>query len=1005
MGVVNERARRRMGEGRVKKRSDAWLCALGLFFLATSGARGEDCLRCHGELGLISRKDLLTGLPAVDELGDYAIGLQDRGQLTNYSSNFGNMSDFHVWATTSLHWPAGANDETQYSFGLGLVVAAPGNVVESCLNSTTGLRDWSPAQGSLGGLFSGALRASDETPFLAHSHLPETWPATGWPGPWREEYVTPVANPAFPTRPVPGQFTSDADGFAVFDDHENPRGALGVEVRQTQLSYGRPYAEDLLVWRSIIHNRSDLALDSLFVGYYVAFRPDYDFVDRIGATSTAELGLPFGRANDIFYVWDVNGENDGAWAGNENAPGIPALLVTETPRNMGVTDFHHFQADRKPDLDADQWAVLSSQPDLLADPASFFHSPGGRGRLDAVDEGTLQQAYGEGSRINFFVMSGPFSLAAGDSVVSACAAVLGEGREGPGAPPLDDLVENISQAWDMYWRTRYAGPGAPPQPELHGAALPEGARLWWEAQPSESAADFEGYRVYRSTDGGQSWGDAITDSRGRQAGWVPLATFDRVDDIRGPDPNGPTHLGTDSGLAHSFTDSGLTEGVETWYCVTAYSTGQEDAAQDLHVASLENPLGRSTLDHHLVALMPGAAATDRLFPEDWQELVPESGSCDARVRVENLDPWQQPDADWEVMVRAPLEGDSLLSFHVVNLTSGDTLLARRPLPQAGDAPLSAGPGFRLHVEDALPGVASMGWNSGSPCTFDWWTEHRTGLVNEYPEFVSGADDWRLEILPADQLQRLPVFLYFYTGQDTTARAEPSWAPIRAWRRPSQGGDWLPATLWAEDLRLAFPNLELLSPLGWDLEPGGLAGSRNRTAYESYTDALVLRQDGSLPGGTEMLLKTHNFDWALSAAGDTLRGVAPNAGDIYTILTRKPLREGLRYVFHTQPPQRVTEPAALSVRAVPDPYVVGHEAEGASGGHLLYFTHLPEHCTMRIYTVAGDWVRTLEHDDPTSDTMAWDLRNADRQLVAYGLYIFHVRDRQGREQTGRFMVIR
>lgn len=979
---------------------------LSLFlFMGAKTLQADDCLRCHATLTGVSPKEVRGGLPGIDALGDYAIGLQDRGQLANYSSNFGNMSDFHVWATTSLHWPADANDETQYSFGLGLVVAAPGNVVESCLNSTTGLRDWSPLEGSLGGLFSGELRASDDTPFLAHSHLPETWPATGWPGRWRDEYVTPVPNPAFPTRQVPGQFTSDADVFAAFDDRENPRGPLGVEVRQSQFSYGRPYAEDVLVWRSFIHNRSGQALDSLYVGYYVAFRPDYDFVDRIGTTSTAELGLPFGRPNDIYYVWDVNGENDGAWAGNSRAPGIPALVVTETPGNRGVTDFHHFQADRKPDADADQWAVLSSQPDLLEDPASFFHSPGGRQRLDACDEGTLQQAYGDGSRINFFVMTGPFSLAAGDSVVSACAALLGEGREGPGTPQLDDLAENIGQFWDMYWRTRYAGPGAPPQPELHGTALPEGARLWWEAQPSESAEDFEGYRLYRSTDGGESWGSPITDSRGRQVGWVPLATFDRVDDVRGPDPNGHSHLGNDSGLAYTFTDSGLTEGVETWYCLTAYSTGQEDPDEDLHVASLENPLGRSTLDHHVVALVPGAPAADRLLPEALQLLQPEQGVCDALVALEILDPWELPEAPWELLIREALPGDSVLTFHLLNLQSGDTLLPRQRLPQPGDAPLPAGPGFRLQLADAEAGVASLGWNEGSPCTFDWWTEHRTGLVNEYPEYVSGSDDWRLEILPAEQARELPVFVYFYTGFDTTARATPSHAPIRALRRPAAGGDWVPATLWAEDLRLAFPSLELLSPVGWDLEPGGLACSRNRTAYEAYADALVLRADGSLPGAGEMLLKTQNFDWALDAQGDTLRGVAPQAGDLFTILTKKPLREGLRYTFHTTPPAALSQPPGLAVRVVPDPYVVGHAGEAGTAGHHLFFTHLPEQATVRIYTVAGDWVRTLEHADPSTDTMAWDLRNADRQQVAYGLYIFHVRDRLGREQTGRFMVIR
>lgn len=981
---------------------------LGLVLvLAALAARAEDCRRCHDWLPGLSTKLPRQAGRGTAELGDNAIAVQDRGQLGNYGSNFGDMSDYHVWSAQSLHWPAEANDETHYAFGLGLVVAARDNVVESCMNSIAGIREWTPAAGSLGGLFSGALRATDGTPFLAHSHLPETWPDAGWPGPWRQEYrFVPV--PGSPTRPVPGEFTSDADTWCVFDDRENPRGALGLEVRQSGFSYGRPYADDHVFWRSVIVNRSGQRLDSLYAGYYVAFRPDYDFVDRIGTLSTEELGFPYGQAHDVVYVWDVNATGDGAWAGNGSPPGIPALLVTETPDNLGLTDFHWFTSDQRPQTDEEQWAVISSQPDLVEEPGRWFHSPGGRGRLDSCDEGEQNQAFGEGNRLNFLLMSGPFSLDPGDSAVSACAAVLGEGGSTPGVPDLADLRDNLADAWDMYWRTCYSGPGAPPVPQVGGRALPGGARLWWSAQPSETAADFEGYRVYRSLDGGLSWGDPITDSRGRRVAWTPLATFDRVDGVQGEDPNGFTFLGRDSGLAYEFTDQGLTEGLETWYCVTAYTTGQEDPAQDIHLPSIENPLGRSADDPHTILLVPGALASDREDPPSaLQWLSPEDGRlCDAWVGLDVLDPWLQREADWSLEFHSPAEGDSLPRYDLICETDGDTLVADGRLAPGGPSLLPVVDGFRLRVEDVPPGAASLGWNEGSPCTFDWWMEDRTGLVNEYPEYVLGADDWRLEVRePADTIQ-LPVFLYYYAGLDTSwyERVE-SPVPIRAWRRPLDSEEWREATVWAEDLRFYFPDLESLSPLGWDLLPGGLAGSRERQTWETYTDGLVLRESMALPCSSELLLKTNNFDWALSDEGDTLRGVAPLPGDVFQIITRKPLREGIRYRFHTGPPA-LREPApALQVRAVPDPYIAGHAAEAGTGGHRLLFTHLPGRCTLRIYTLAGDWVRTLEHDDPTRDTLEWDLRNSDRQHVAYGLYVFHVTDSRGREQTGRFLIIR
>jgi hypothetical protein len=339
-------------------------------------------------------------------------------------------------------------------------------------------------------------------------------------------------------------------------------------------------------------------------------------------------------------------------------------------------------------------------------------------------------------------------------------------------------------------------------------------------------------------------------------------------------------------------------------------------------------------------------------------------------------------------------------------TDGDTLVPALRLPAEGEFLLPQVDGFRLRIEDSGPGVASRGWSEGSPCSFDWWTEDRTGLVNEYPEYVLGADDWRVEVLPESEPRELPVFLYYYAGLDTTwyERVNNS-VPIRAWRRPLDSLEWREAVLWAEDLRFYFPNLESLSPLGWDLVPGGLAGSRERQTWETYTDALVLRDSWAVPCTSELLLKTNNFDWALSDTGDTLTGVAPEPGDSYTLLTRKPLRAGLAYRFHTAPPSKSARPPALHVRAVPDPYIAGNAAEAGSGGHRLLFTGLPGRCTLRIYTLAGDWVRTLQHDDPTTDTLEWDLRNADRQHVAYGLYVFHVSEGQGREQTGRFLIIR
>jgi len=975
--------------------------------LLALGARAQDCMRCHEGMEGVSRKQVFDALRHAEDIGDNAIGVQDRGELGNYSTNFGDMADYHVWHYEALHWPADASDVTQYAFGLGLVVATPGNVIESCLNATTGIRDWSPAEGSLGLYHTGEPTASDETPYMAHSNIFETWPGETWPGPWREEYQF-VPVPGSPVVQVLGEFTSDSDTWCVFDDRENPLGAKGIEVRQSGYSYGRPYADDHLFWRSVVYNRSDEPLDSVYVGYYTVFRPDYDFVDRIGRTSTEELELPYGKPADIIYVMDANNASDGAWAENLSPMGVPALMVIETPQDMGITDFHHFQGDFKPSTDEDQWAVISSQPGLLESPELYFHSQD-MGRIDDCTDEINDLDYGGGSRINFFVMTGPISLAPGDSVISSCAALIGEAGEVPDEPSLEDLLDNVADAWDMYWRTRFSGPGAPPMPEVGGSALPGGALVWWESEPSENAEDFEGYRVYRSEDRGRTWGDPITDEDGRRVGWVPLAQYDLADDLTGLDPNGYRYLGSDSGLEYEFEDIGRVEGLEYWYCVTAYSTGEENPAEDIHLPSIENPLGRSLLDRHTIDLIPGAVAADQSPSMDELTVLEPLGGldCDGYVAVRVLDPQALPETDWLLRMHSMIAPDSFARFDLIDLGAEDTLYIDEPVPAAGAAPLPALSGFRLLLRDAEEGVSQIGWNEDSPCTFDWWMEHRTGADNEYPEYVVGHDDFRVRVTEASETIEIPSFIYWFSGGDTLADPVLNEVPLRAEMRRADTEDWIDVSghLWSEDLRLYFENTEEFSELGWDLVPGGLAGSRLRTGYETYTDALILRESDDLSGGSEILIKTNNFDWIWDAEGDTLWGVPPEPGDVFTVISNKTFRDGVSYEFHTAPPAPMEAPQALNVRTVPDPYIAGSELEAGTGGHRLMFTHLPADCTIRIFTLAGDLVHTLYHEDPTSDTYTWDLRNSSRQHVAYGLYVFHVRDGAGREQVGRFLVIR
>ena len=95
----------------------------------------------------------------------------------------------------------------------------------------------------------------------------------------------------------------------------------------------------------------------------------------------------------------------------------------------------------------------------------------------------------------------------------------------------------------------------------------------------------------------------------------------------------------------------------------------------------------------------------------------------------------------------------------------------------------------------------------------------------------------------------------------------------------------------------------------------------------------------------------------------------------------------------------------NIKVVPNPYIAHYSAmvETGEGESILEFQKVPDKCTIRIYTLAGDLVKTIDHDDG-SGTARWDLMSKDNIQVASGIYLFHVESSYG-EHLGRFAVIR
>jgi hypothetical protein len=97
-----------------------------------------------------------------------------------------------------------------------------------------------------------------------------------------------------------------------------------------------------------------------------------------------------------------------------------------------------------------------------------------------------------------------------------------------------------------------------------------------------------------------------------------------------------------------------------------------------------------------------------------------------------------------------------------------------------------------------------------------------------------------------------------------------------------------------------------------------------------------------------------------------------------------------------------------IGVVPNPYRVNSGFKESEHMRQIRFTNLPARCTIKIFTLNGEAVSTVDHDNEESGNAWWDMRTVNNQEVAPGLYLFHVvdNDNSGSDPyIGKFAVIR
>jgi len=152
-------------------------------------------------------------------------------------------------------------------------------------------------------------------------------------------------------------------------------------------------------------------------------------------------------------------------------------------------------------------------------------------------------------------------------------------------------------------------------------------------------------------------------------------------------------------------------------------------------------------------------------------------------------------------------------------------------------------------------------------------------------------------------------------------------------------------------------------------------------------------------------------WTLRTYVGSIRGGQGGAGDrgpyTFTLRPRPLTATGVTLKVDYQVTNQVNAATASDltrVHTVPDPYYVTNAFEQTTDSKVLKFVNLPQDCIVRIYSSSGVLVSLLEHHSTTfGGSEDWNVRNRNNQVVASGVYFYHIEAGDAR-RVGRFTVV-
>jgi hypothetical protein len=587
--------------------------------------------------------------------------------------------------------------------------------------------------------------------------------------------------------------------------------------------------------------------------------------------------------------------------------------------------------------------------------------------------------------LGFLFASGPFTLKAGQTERFSLALAFGA--------TLTDLRTNVQTVQQIY-DANYQFAVPPPLPTLTAEAGDGFVRLAWDdvaergIDPVSNENDFEGYRIYRSTD--PDFLDPQVISTGTGSGTLsgngrPIAQFDLIDEKSGFSSrtvDGVAYwLGEETGITHAWTDTNVVNGQEYYYAVTAYDYGFEPGPDSLAFYPSENaitvsrtPRGGLILPQNAVRVrpnprVPGYTAADATIATHVR------GEGTGTVVVDVVNSTEVPDGHVFKVTFANSSPDSVRAetYALVDSTTGELLFEfGRDFAGAGIGPTAAG---------LLPIVAG-----DSLVRFD---AANSGFA------ASSPTDARLEVAyqpVIDANRRRPGYPYDFEIRFSDSYLDTGLAVFPEQPRPAKFEVFALEPTGERKLDFVFRDRDA---------NGTLSRLDERIDIVTY-----------LPESPDVPRQTWRVE--LDTTGVGLPVVFPGAGDTFTGRVTLPLTPNDLFVFSTSG-ERLDPTAAAAVPnspyVVPNPYVGAASFEpqrfatSGRGVRRIEFRAVPQGSVIRIYTVRGELVQTLRHDGSLEGFVAWDLRSKDNLEIAPGLYVFQVEAPNAEPAIGKFAVIK